>query len=258
MTDSSSDQPAAAAATELFQQLGLSQYEAHSYVSLLRLGSGTARELSEISEVPRTRIYDAIESLQEQGLVDVKHASPKVFQPIARETVLDHFRREYNAAFTQLETQLDALTPAEPQPDHQGAWTTTGRDAIDERVVSFFADATDEIIYLTTAELLTDALLDELAAAAERDVSISIADSTAPTHERIQAAVPSAELTEPPWDWHTAATGRFLFVDRETVLMSALSDDAQSTETAVWGRGPQNSLVTVLETIVAWWLDGTE
>lgn len=258
MTDSASDQPAVTSAIELFQQLGLSQYEAHSYVSLLRLGSGTARELSEISEVPRTRIYDAIESLQQQGLVDVKHASPKVFQPIARETVLDHFRREYEAIFTQLETQLAALPPVESQSDHQGAWTTTGREAIDERVETFLADATDEIVYLTTEDLLTDAILDELAAVAERGVSISIADSTTPTHERVQGAVPAADLTEPPWDWHTAATGRFLLVDRDTVLMSALNNGKPSTETAVWGRGPQNSLVTVLETIVAWWLDGAE
>lgn len=258
MTDPSSDQPAAAAATELFQQLGLSQYEAHSYVSLLRLGSGTARELSEISEVPRTRIYDAVESLQEQGLVDVNHASPKVFQPIARETVLDHFRREYEATFTQLETQLATLEPVETQSDQQGAWTTTGREAIDERVETFLAEATDEIVYLTIEDFLTDSILDELAAAAERDVSISIANSTAPMHERIQAAVPSAALTEPPWEWQTAAAGRFLLVDRDTVLMSALGDGTPPTETAVWGRGQQNSLVTVLETIVAWWLDGTE
>lgn len=40
--------------------------------------------------------------------------------------------------------------------------------------------------------------------------------------------------------------------------MSALNTGELSTETAVWGRGPHNSLVTVLETIVAWWLDETE
>ncbi len=257
MTDTSLDQPATAA-VELFQQLGFSKYEAHSYVSLLRLGSGTARELSEISEVPRTRIYDAIESLQQRGLVDVKHASPKVFQPVSRETALDHFRREYEAIFTQLETQLAALPPVESQSDYQGAWTTTGREAIDERVETFLADATYEIVYLTIEELLSDAILDELAAAAERGVSISIADSTAPTHKRIQTAVPSAELTEPPWEWHTAATGRLLLVDRETVLMSALSNGGATTETAVWGRGSHNSLVTVLETIVGWWLDEAE
>lgn len=39
-------------------------------------------------------------------------AAVELFQPIARETVLNHFWREYDATFTQLEIHLDALTPA--------------------------------------------------------------------------------------------------------------------------------------------------
>ena len=50
-------------ATELLQKLGLKEYEARSFVGLSRLDAGTAKELSEITEVPRTRIYDAVKEL---------------------------------------------------------------------------------------------------------------------------------------------------------------------------------------------------
>jgi glucose/arabinose dehydrogenase len=89
-------------------------------------------------------------------------------------------------------------------------------------------------------------------------VTVQIANGTAPTHEAIQTAVPAAELVEPPWLWHRPPTGRLLLTDRETVLMSTLRDGDGSTETAIWGRGPQNSLVMVLKTIFVWWLEQYE
>lgn len=245
-------------ATELLQQLGLSKYEAASYVALLRLGEGTARNISDIADVPRTRIYDAVERLQERGLVDVQHASPKVFRPVAHETALRHFQRDYDETITQLSEHLMALEPADYQSAKPGVWTTTGQAAIDDRVHETVTAATDEIIYLAVEAVLTDETLAHLRAASERGVTVRIANGTAPTHESIQSAVPAAELVEPPWPWHTPPTGRLLLTDRETVLMSTLRDGEDPAETAIWGRGPQNSLVNTLETIVAWWLGADE
>lgn len=255
MTDPPASQPAA---TELLEQLGLSQYEAASYVALLRLGKGTAREISETADVPRTRIYDAVERLQERGLVDVQHASPKLFRPIARETALRHFRHEYDETFTQLAEQLAGLEPTAHQSNQPGVWSTTNQSAINERVHEFFSDATDEIVYLAVESVLTDESLAQLRAASERGVTVRIANGTVPAHDEIQMAVPDAELVEPPWAWHRPPTGRLLLTDRERVLMSTLRDGDGPTETAIWGRGPQNSLVMVLETIVAWWLEQYE
>jgi sugar-specific transcriptional regulator TrmB len=255
MTEPSAEQPAA---TELLEHLGLSQYEAASYVALLRLGEGTARDISETTDVPRTRSYDAVEGLQQRGLIDVQHASPKVFRPVARETALRHFRREYDDTFTQLADRLAALEPAAHQQEQPSVWTTTGRAGIDDRVHEFLADATDEIVYLTVDVLLTDETRAALRAASERGVTVLIADGTAATAEEIQEAIPAAELVEPPWAWDTPPTGRLLMTDRETVLMSTLPDGDGPSETAIWGRGPQNSLVVVLKTIFAWWLESSE
>ena len=48
----------------------MKEYEAQCFVGLSRLSSGTAKQLSEITDVPRTRVYDAIRLLEVQGLVD--------------------------------------------------------------------------------------------------------------------------------------------------------------------------------------------
>ena len=51
-------------AVGLLQQLGLKEYEARCFVGLSQLSSGTAKQLSESTEVPRTRVYDAIRVLE--------------------------------------------------------------------------------------------------------------------------------------------------------------------------------------------------
>jgi len=51
---------------ENLKKLGLSEYEAKVYVTLVGLGKATARE-NEASGVPRTRVYDVIEKLAFQG-----------------------------------------------------------------------------------------------------------------------------------------------------------------------------------------------
>ena len=257
MTDPPQDRTDADA-TELFKHLGLSQYEAQSYIALLQLGSGTAREISNITDVPRTRTYDAVESLQNWGLVDVQRASPKRFQPVSRETALRIFRREYDLTFSDLSERLSELEPTDRPQEQSGVWTLAGRDAVDARVVEVIQQATDEVVFLTIRELLTEKVLDELAAAAERGVSLKVADRTAATHNRVAAAVPKAEFVDPPWEWHTTPTGRLVMADSETILMSAFHDGASPTETAIWGTGSQNSLVVVLKAIFAWWLDNAD
>ena len=42
-----------------------------------QLSTGTAKEIYNISEVPRTRVYDAIRVLEAEGLVEVQHSRPQ-------------------------------------------------------------------------------------------------------------------------------------------------------------------------------------
>ncbi len=53
-------------AIEALEELGLSNYEAKVFVALQRLGTGTARDIHQATDVPRSQVYGAAESLQEQ------------------------------------------------------------------------------------------------------------------------------------------------------------------------------------------------
>lgn len=56
--------------------IGLNLYERNLYAALLIKKVGTASELSELSRVPRARVYDVLESLEQKGFAIVQHGSP--------------------------------------------------------------------------------------------------------------------------------------------------------------------------------------
>ncbi|MFH1432135.1 MAG: helix-turn-helix domain-containing protein [archaeon] len=68
--------------TRLLDEIGLTENESKIYLSLLRLGSATAGEITEKSGVHRRNVYDAIDRLAEKGLVSaITKNNKKYFQP---------------------------------------------------------------------------------------------------------------------------------------------------------------------------------
>ena len=53
----------------VLQEFGLTENEANVYLTLLRLGSATASEIAQKTNIHRINIYDILERLQERGLV---------------------------------------------------------------------------------------------------------------------------------------------------------------------------------------------
>jgi predicted transcriptional regulator len=82
-------------AVDRLRALGLSAYAARTYVALVALSEGTATDVSETVDVPRTRVSDAAEELRERGLVDVRQSTPRRFRPVSTETTGRRFQREY-------------------------------------------------------------------------------------------------------------------------------------------------------------------
>ena len=140
-------------AIEQLEQFGLSTYAARTFVALLSLGFGTARGVSRVSEVPRTRVYGAVDELRDRGLVDVRESSPKQFYAVSPETATRTFEREYQHRRATLRSALAELEPTERRAEQRGVWTVDGRAAVTERVLEFFGDADEEIVYVTVQDL---------------------------------------------------------------------------------------------------------
>ncbi|MDZ5812418.1 helix-turn-helix domain-containing protein [Halorubrum sp. AD140] len=261
MCPDTSDQ-ARSTAIEQLKAFGLTTYAAQTFVALVSLGDGTAQDVSAVSEVPRTRVYDAAAELRDRGLVDVQHSTPKRFASISAETTGRRFHYDYAHRVNVLTDALDELEPISRSEEQRGVWTVTGRGAVVDRTLEFIDAATDEVVYMTVEELLDDECLEALRAAADRGVAIRLAGQSSDVRSRAQREIPEAETFESIWEWSDVSAGRLLMVDEKKTLASVLvSDDGAHPpefreETAIWGTGETNSLVVVLKELFAWQLDG--
>lgn len=81
--------------TSKLEQVGLTKNQSLVYLSLLRLGSTTAKEIIKESGLHSSRVYDSLEKLQELGLVSfVVKDFKKYFQAAKPEKLLEYLNEK--------------------------------------------------------------------------------------------------------------------------------------------------------------------
>ncbi|MFC7021075.1 MULTISPECIES: TrmB family transcriptional regulator [Haloarcula] len=247
-------------AIEVLQQLGLKEYEARCFVGLSRLHTGTAKQLSEMTEVPRTRVYDAIRVLEAHGLVEIQHSSPQQFRAVPLDEATETLRDQYEDRVERLHDALDTVEVVEQDDETpiQQIWAMTGRDAIENRIDQLIEDASEEVVLVVGDEsLLTDDLVTSLNDVGN-GVDLLIGALTESLQEQIQTAVPDATTFISGLEWlhgeadseNEAAIGRLLLIDRSTILVSSLMPGTKE-EQAIFGEGFGNGLVVISRRLMA-------
>jgi len=247
-------------AIEVLQQLGLKEYEARCFVGLSRLETGTAKQLSEITEVPRTRVYDAIRVLEAQGLVEIQHSSPQQFRAVSLDEATETLRDQYEARVQRLHDALDPVEIIDFEDDSpiQQVWSMTGQTAIENRTNQLVTEATDEVVLVIGDEsLLTPDLVDVLNEVGN-GVNLVIGALTESIQDRIQDEVPGATTFVSGLEWlhgedatsDDTAIGRLLLIDRSTILVSSIMPETKE-EQAIFGEGFGNGLVVIARRLMA-------
>ncbi|EJN57475.1 TrmB family transcriptional regulator [Halogranum rubrum] len=247
-------------AIEVLQQLGLKEYEARCFAGLSRLHTGTAKRLSEMTEVPRTRVYDAIRVLEAQGLVEIQHSSPQQFRAVPLDEATETLRDQYEDRVERLHDALDTveIVDEDDEASVQQVWAMSGRDAIENRTDQLIEKASEEIVLVLGDEsLLTEDLVTRLNDV-DNGVDLLIGALTESLQDQIQTAVPDARTFISGLEWlhgenateDETAIGRLLLIDRSTILVSSLMPDTKE-EQAIFGEGFGNGLVVIARRLMA-------
>ncbi len=254
-----------AEAISLLQELGLKEYEARCFMALTQLSTGTAKEIHEISEVPRTRVYDAIRVLESQGLVEVQHTSPQRFRAATIDEATQTLKQKYESRIDTLESYLETTEVREPDRETdqlQEVWSLTGTEAIASRTLELIGKAESEIAFLVVdTEIMGEPVFDALTTAQKRDVTIYLGGQTDAITAHLGAELPGVQTFETELDWlvgpdpdHQVAISRILLIDRETLLIGSFypdGDDETSPERAVFATGLENGVVVLLRRLIA-------
>ncbi|MFB6295393.1 MAG: TrmB family transcriptional regulator [Halobacteriales archaeon] len=212
---------------ETFQSFGFTEYEAKCFVALARIESGTAKEVSDVSGVPRARVYDCMDGLADRGVVDVENASPRRFRAADTGDVVDVLRRGYDRRLDSLEEYLGRLEPPGETDDDGSVWMTEGDEEVSERAESLIRSAEDELLLAVAVEgLLTGDVEDALVDASERGVAITAGSPSEEIRSELRDLLPEATVLE-TWTWWEShpikpgAISAIVMADGRSLLVSA-------------------------------------
>lgn len=253
-------------AIELLQQLGLKEYEAKSFVALTRRQNGTAKDISETSEVPRTRVYDAVRVLESKGLVETQHSNPQMFRAVSIDEAVNTLQGEYTERAESLRDTLNTLEPTDDETITEAThevWAISGDQGITSRAQQLIEGATDELmLVIGHGSVFTDQLAEQLRTARERGVNVLIGAVDEALQTEIQEALPDVKVFVSGLDWVSRSPlpgddteiSRLLLVDREAILVSSFTEapyDGREHEQGVFGRGFDNGIVAISRRLMA-------
>lgn len=123
------------------KKLGLSTYEAMVYLSLTHLISGTATEISENSNVPRTKIYDVLKTLHSKGFLEVERGRPLKYIVVSPNDVFPQYKQKIIDELEETELELkdiyETQLPKVPAP----VWLIHGPERIIKKELEIISRA---------------------------------------------------------------------------------------------------------------------
>jgi len=170
----------------------LNLYEVKVWTALLSRGTSTAGELSNISDVPRSRTYDILESLEKKGFIIMKLGKPIKFIALKPNEVVERVKKNLMKYAKEKTQRLESLKGDDVLEELNTLFTKgikfvepsdlsgslRGRQNLYNHLDMMVRDAEKTIIIVTTAEGLNrklEALMPSLEKCKKRGVRIRIA-----------------------------------------------------------------------------------
>ena len=152
------------------KDFGLNTYESRLWVALLSKGNATAGKLSDIANVPRSRTYDVLESLERKGFVLMKLGKPITYFAVPPEEVLERVKKKIKEEAQERETLISELKKSnifnELNNLHDNGLTfveanelsgfVRGRTSINNHIYTMIRSAEKSVNLITSSDDLKD------------------------------------------------------------------------------------------------------
>ncbi|MBU1199034.1 MAG: hypothetical protein KKF46_08375 [Nanoarchaeota archaeon] len=238
--------------TKLRRYFGLNLYEVKIWTALLSRGVSTAGELSDIANVPRSRSYDILESLEKKGFVIMKLGKPIKYIAVPPKEVVERVKKNMKSDADDKIKRLDGLKKTEVIQELNSLHTQgveliepsdlsgslKGRHNLYNHLELTIRNAEKTVTIMTTTQGLMrkiEGLKPIFEQIKKRGVKIRIA---APITKEAEKAV--KDLGSVAEVRHTEAKARFTIVDGKELIFMVMDDaDVHPTyDIGIWINTP--------------------
>lgn len=239
--------------SKLRRHFDLNLYEVKLWTALLSRGVSTAGELSDIADVPRSRSYDVLESLEKKGFVVMKLGKPIKYIAIPPSEVVDRVRKNMNVEAQEKVRRLEQVKGS-PVLEELETLHTTGINLVDPAEMSgclrgrnnvynhldfLIKDAKKSINIMTSEKGFLrkmEGLRASLEKAKKRGVKIRIAVPLTKDNRRIADSLKGvADIKH-----NDKVSSRFVTVDSKDLVFMTMDDKDvhPSYDIGVWVKTP--------------------
>ncbi|MBU0979358.1 MAG: hypothetical protein KJ709_01005 [Nanoarchaeota archaeon] len=252
------------------KQFGLNSYEAKIWTALLSRGVATAGELSDISNVPRSRSYDILESLEKKGFIIMKLGKPIKYIAVEPAEVLERVKKRVMQDAEQSHGTLEKLKGSEIVKEltvlhNKGvdlidpadlSGSVKGRNNVLNQLETMIKGAKQSIVLLTTEEGLqrkAKHLKNHLNKARKRGVKIKIG---APITKKSEGAAKIMSVIGEMRHIEDVKARMMLIDDEQLAFMIADDSVEPDFDAGIWVQSPYftSAVKTMFETV---WKSGT-
>lgn len=160
------------------KEFGLTDYETRAFVALTINGISSAKEISDKTSIPYSRIYDILLNLESQGWVKVHQGRPMMYQAERPLTVAKIAKKQLEDKYKRIESALiDKLEPLygnEKEIDTTPIWILKGD--VDLKISELLDNAKDavHVLFTNPDEDLLQEFFDNFLNASTRKVDIEV------------------------------------------------------------------------------------
>lgn len=122
------------------KDLGFSQYEAACYMALIGTYPVNGSQLSKISGISRSRIYDVIRNLIVKGYVIEVNSGQ--YAPLPSDELIRRLKRRFDSNIEAFETEI---ATAGQKDDVEYVWSITGYRNVMDKAIQMIREAREEV-----------------------------------------------------------------------------------------------------------------
>ena len=126
---------------EQLTRMGLTEYQSKVYAALTALGPSGVTDITRLSKVPRTKIYQTLDELVTKGVVEFQPGRPIVYRAIKPSLLIKRMTEDYldtaKRAGTLLEEDYESITDS----SQDLVWIVRGDETIRRKLAEVVSGA---------------------------------------------------------------------------------------------------------------------
>ncbi len=164
------------------KQLGLTDYEAKTFIALHTIEEGTASQIAKVSKVPRASVYEVLRSLEEKGCVISEHGKPLRYRLISLDLALEHLEEHRKKEIRKMEDDIEdakkniieslAESVVKTQIEEESFWTIRGDEKVDAKIREVVKSAKIDLKVACSTDIFK--FLDDLKEAEKKGIKVSV------------------------------------------------------------------------------------